>query len=329
MSIRAIAFLAALTFSEGAVAQTDNRASFLRQESTNVPSNGSACDTAFPSRIPVRCWAGQKFLVLPMASEFRHYGYQMFNRSGDMSAHASYDELAGKIVTVTDVRWEADALIPDLSGWVITFKSDDAGNAYTTRAGALPGKTPDDATVEGLALLRDMKAAAESYRGKTYWITQGWLPQLGENGSISFSNTVTYKKYMPVTVTDILASYSNYQPIRVVVRNDAGQEGYFDMAASQTNRQHSSLDKVGAEAFEQYLVTTDPKLAHKWPAKIWDDIENQKVFVGMTAEQARMSWGEPSMVNRTTLAGRSEEQWVYGSRGYLYVTNGTVSAIQN
>ncbi len=60
-------------------------------------------------------------------------------------------------------------------------------------------------------------------------------------------------------------------------------------------------------------------------------IKERKVWIGMTAELAVMSWGKPSDINRTTNANGTREQWVYGSsaRNYLYFDNGILTSIQN
>lgn len=63
-------------------------------------------------------------------------------------------------------------------------------------------------------------------------------------------------------------------------------------------------------------------------------IRNQKVFVGMTAEQVIRSWGKPTTVNKTITSSIVSEQWVYG-RGrigddqYVYLKNGIVDALQS
>lgn len=53
------------------------------------------------------------------------------------------------------------------------------------------------------------------------------------------------------------------------------------------------------------------------------------VRIGMTMDQVKKKsrWGEPEKINRTTTARGEYEQWVYLS-GYLYFTNGKLSAIQ-
>jgi hypothetical protein len=51
----------------------------------------------------------------------------------------------------------------------------------------------------------------------------------------------------------------------------------------------------------------------------------------MTAKQVieKSSWGKPQSINRTTTRHGVHEQWVYGSRSYLYFENGVLTAIQN
>ena len=62
---------------------------------------------------------------------------------------------------------------------------------------------------------------------------------------------------------------------------------------------------------------------------MWAAIEEEKVFMGMTEDQALMSWGNPKTVNRTVTGSGVDEQWVYGSSSYLYFKKGLLSSIQN
>lgn len=43
-------------------------------------------------------------------------------------------------------------------------------------------------------------------------------------------------------------------------------------------------------------------------------ITERKVIVGMTAEQCRQAWGQPTRINRTTNVNGVSEQWVYESQ---------------
>jgi hypothetical protein len=55
------------------------------------------------------------------------------------------------------------------------------------------------------------------------------------------------------------------------------------------------------------------------------------VKIGMSKKQVieKTSWGEPESINRTTTARGEHEQWVYGTKSFLYFTNGRLTAIQN
>lgn len=58
-----------------------------------------------------------------------------------------------------------------------------------------------------------------------------------------------------------------------------------------------------------------------------------KIYVGMTEDLVRISWGDPHDINKTTTASGTHAQWVYEvgrySRNYVYVENGKVTSIQN
>lgn len=56
------------------------------------------------------------------------------------------------------------------------------------------------------------------------------------------------------------------------------------------------------------------------------------VTIGMSADEVRTAWGDPTKINRTISEGATSEQWVY-RRGrapaqYVYVENGVVRTIQ-
>ncbi len=77
------------------------------------------------------------------------------------------------------------------------------------------------------------------------------------------------------------------------------------------------------------MSRVDPKKAYPWPKPIWDAIQDEKVALGMTKEQVKMSWREPKSISQTVTAAGKSEQWVFGSGAYVYLTDGLVSGIQN
>jgi hypothetical protein len=62
-------------------------------------------------------------------------------------------------------------------------------------------------------------------------------------------------------------------------------------------------------------------------------IADRKMRVGMTAEEARLSWGSPTKINVSVGSYGKHEQWVYrrGSSGdqYVYLQNGVVTSMQS
>jgi len=64
----------------------------------------------------------------------------------------------------------------------------------------------------------------------------------------------------------------------------------------------------------------------------WSPIERHKIHIGMTKEAVRLSWGDPSRINRTVGRWGIHEQWVYGRyphAEYLYFENNQLVGWQN
>jgi len=75
------------------------------------------------------------------------------------------------------------------------------------------------------------------------------------------------------------------------------------------------------------------ELIGKFGERIADYILNKNVFIGMTKEQASLSWGSPSSINKTENGNNISEQWVYNygnyKSKYLYFDDGILKTIQN
>jgi hypothetical protein len=70
-------------------------------------------------------------------------------------------------------------------------------------------------------------------------------------------------------------------------------------------------------------------LIKKYGSKKAKMIIDRKVYIGMPANEARDSWGDPDDINRTITSYGTREQWVYGLKNYLYFENGILKTIQN
>lgn len=64
-----------------------------------------------------------------------------------------------------------------------------------------------------------------------------------------------------------------------------------------------------------------------WPDDILKAIEGKRVRVGMTAEQATASWGQPSNISRSVSEYGVYEVWYYGNSSALHLRDGNVTII--
>jgi hypothetical protein len=82
-----------------------------------------------------------------------------------------------------------------------------------------------------------------------------------------------------------------------------------------------------------YAASAAGKICAKhsgWEREACRAISQKKIFVGMTAEQVRTSWGKPYKINSTTFGRSEHEQWVmreYGS-DLLYFEDDVLTTIQ-
>ena len=79
---------------------------------------------------------------------------------------------------------------------------------------------------------------------------------------------------------------------------------------------------------QQLLVAKDKMKLRKIEA-----IKMEQVVTGMTASEVVRSWGQPTKINRTVIAGKVSEQWIYrrggiGNDQYLYIDNNVLRSIQ-
>lgn len=276
----------------------------------------SADSQGFFSFRPVEKWVGEKFIFLPKPKSLQEYGYQNFeNSSGglnnsDSSApiglygHPSYKECVGRIGTIVSA-----------SDREITIRMDDNEQSYQ-------GRVSLD-SVSGIAPLADIDNARAKFLGSTLWYSKEEITTY-DNEAEKYGR-VKIRKYSPVKIIDIIAGWYDHEPIRFILQTPTGEEGFQDVNLSGTNVSSILRD---SNRFDDYFLTKDPRKTYKWVKKVWAAVEEGKVFIGMTAEQARMSWGKPEEVNRTITGNVKHEQWIYGE-SYLYFENGILSGIQN
>jgi hypothetical protein len=114
--------------------------------------------------------------------------------------------------------------------------------------------------------------------------------------------------------------------------------GWLDKASAQSPSANSpSLIEEQVRAGKQLRAdavgTLSPKamaicIRHpNWDPYECTSIAHRQIWIGMTEEQARASWGAPEEINRDIGAASERDQWVYG-HDYLYFSGGRMTYMQ-
>jgi hypothetical protein len=258
--------------------------------------------------VPMSEWQGKRVIFLPQPASLRHFGYQSFTGGSGQFGAPTYEETVGKIGTVIAVDAEEYPKV--------TIEMEGTGRRYigTAYTGSL----------RAVAFLDEIDQARKELIGKTLWISSSSI--LTYNDATGQFGSVKVKKFSPVRVVDVVVGWYEHEPIRLILKSENGEEGFLDVQISGTN---VSEVLIGSGHIAQYFLLADPKKTYLWPNSIWDAIQHEKVALGMTGQQVRMSWGEPKSISQTITAAGNSQQWVFGSGAFVYVTHGVVSGIQN
>lgn len=259
-------------------------------------------------------WKGQKLIFLPQTPSLRKYGYQRFRGGKGIYGQPTYAECAGKVATVLDVEQDISG---DLVVYKIRLRLDDGGKVYVGEALARSLEIP---TLDGVALLSDIKRAKDQWVGKKLWINEDCL--LTYDATKDEHGEVPVRRLSAVTIVDVVAGTDQSWPVRFIVRSEDGTEGFRDTHISDTN-----IPAVlrACERFEDTFLTEDPKAKYHWPSEVWRAIERGEVNAGMTKEQVQLAWKTPTQIVRESTAAGPEERWVYSKDRYVAFTNNIVS----
>lgn len=278
------------------------RAQDVRQnivsEKRSETSPAASAALLFPF-CPIDEWTGKRFVFLPRPKDAQDGTYDDF--SGNVK-YMKYVGRVGKVVSVSNFRDRRH----------IEFEMEDDGQHL--RAATSPGRE----SIRGLGPLDDIEAARKRWEGKTLWCRMGMLSVYDEQ--TDRSTTLKIRKYSPVKVAAVVAGWNEDKPIRLHLELADGKRAFLDLNLSGTN----VFQEIRSEGrFEHCLLEEDPHLKYRWPAATWKSIENSQIVIGMTAEQLRMSWGEPEKITRTA-AG---EAWTYPGH-VLVLKNGVLSTVK-
>lgn len=66
-----------------------------------------------------------------------------------------------------------------------------------------------------------------------------------------------------------------------------------------------------------------------WSKIIKRCVLQMEIGKGMPAEALQVSWGKPADIRRTVSSGGVREQWIYGTRTFVYLDDGVVTGWQD
>jgi len=297
-----------------------------------LPSAKSdAYKEAFPT-VPEASWVGLRLMILPQSKALQHYGYQELYQDTDKNTEKEYvplryEDYVGRLVRVVGIG----------RGNVPNGEHVDEADLQLEGDKKIIHGDIDHGCMTDVAPVSDLETARKLYLGKTLWLSNDHLntydPQKDTSdvpGSPAWHQAfqkIAIKQYSPVKVVDIVPGWYASAPTRFIVQeeSEAGAQGYVDVHMSDTN----VPDNLRAiDRFENTFSESDPRTKYLWSPKVWSALENKQVFLGMTAQQARMSWGAPKEVQK--LAGQNDtEQWVYDPTHVLILKEGILEDISS
>ena len=251
-------------------------------------------------------WIGMKLIFKPAPPELRKFGYQALRRDPTRIESLPYDPWVGKVLTVTGIE-------RDTYPMGVNFTADNGERLRLVIDRSRP-------TLDGLAPFDDISFAKQKWAGKSLWLGRRAVVRGLDEATIEI---LSVKPFTRVEVQDVTASTDSFRPVRFIVKASVGQVGFVDAQLTGTN----VSDRL-RQPFDDFFLTDDPRKSRPWPKKIWSAIENGEVLVGMTTDQATMSWGRPRDINSTTTTQGTWSQWVYEGDRYFYTDNGKVTAVQ-
>lgn len=123
-------------------------------------------------------------------------------------------------------------------------------------------------------------------------------------------------------VKEILSTgYSNCK----ILYNDSI---YFTHKSFLITKEENDIKIAKAKLAKQKEVDYKKSLIVKYGQKDATRILEKKIWIGMTKDMLKLSWGSPDDINRTVTSYTVHEQWVYGDV-YVYVEDGIVTSWQD
>lgn len=242
---------------------------------------------------------GEEFIFATTFAGGEEYGYLKWSKKPEFYAggvpYADYVGRKGKL--------EHDYIYGPLK--LLKFRK-----AILENGEILYVETAENNKLQDVHFIKELDRA-KAMIGKKIWINNANIA--GSKELITPDKNISFpaRHLEPVTVTGVVLE--NYGHARgagsffVKVKKASGEEGLLRFN-------------------DIYFCASNP-FPPGTPSKIRQAVEQQKIMIGMTQKQARLSWGEPDKINKSVGSWGVKEQWVYGYQ-YLYFSNGKLTSFQ-
>lgn len=224
-------------------------------------------------------------------------------------------------LSVTFILYEG-ALDGDAAGTMrYTSSTLEKGNVFCTYPNMVI-KKKDDATLDEIRLyLTGRPAQASEELLEAASIYQGEWERSKYGKAVISADTVNFVHEMEISgkhTVSINTFYFAFSPDgTLVINNQHGQARY-----------NISLLEDGRMQIQNFGGDDEPDIYEKISDSTIVPEEKGDPKIGMTEQEVcASSWGYPKKQNTTTTANGTRVQWVYDF-GYIYFTNGVVTAIQ-
>ncbi len=269
----------------------------------------------------------QKFIILPYVSSYKKYAYEScanhkvrFKRrritsfkgqDSKLYQYYPYKKLVGKTVVLKDAKLTNDSNFGDIDFCSEYYLPEAKQTVY------LPGSCSRNSlnktwecSGHKVLNIKNFDNIKNKYKDKALFLRS--KTDLYMDLKKKLSSTIKLKKYSPVYLLNVFIG-NHTDPIAIQV---------------SSNKSTGFLFVKNEAEIEKLFYSTNPKEMYKWSDVSWKKINEEKLWLGMTKNQAVMSWGRPDDVNKYFGRFLNHEQWMYGN-SYLYFENDKLTSWRN
>jgi hypothetical protein len=160
----------------------------------------------------------------------------------------------------------------------------------------------------------------------------GWEPLQFRDGALGTSSTIEQAVAAARLVAERRAREAEAaaaEAARIEKERRARQAAADSIAAAKERAEAARQARAQQREAERRKAAAAARYRKQgWSERAIAAVLGRKIYLGMTKEMVRASWGLPDDINRTITVAGVHEQWVYGD-SYVYFDDGRLTAIQD